>query len=833
MVSAQSLTGVVTSRIDAAPAARALAPRRRRIVILTEDSKPALGGIAEYLHQLALATSATHDVLIVTSVPGADALNPGLPFRYREVAWYRAQHRWVGDGFVPLRRFNTVVWRLTQRRRVRALLAAIHAEQPDSSYVVGRLSPVTGPWSVACADLGLSYAVIGHGLELVEALSARGHRRRAARVAGAAHWFSNSHDTADRLAQYGVPPGRRSLLLPGVADIVDTPLETERRAVRERLGLGARRFLLSLCYLRRRKGIDVGIEAFAQLADEYPDLCYVVAGSGPEHDALRALARARGVGERVVFTGAIDDVTKTVLFAECEFFVLPNRATAHDVEGFGIVFLEASLHGKAVVGGANGGVPEAVADGVTGLLVDTRDAIGLREAERRLLRDPGYAAALGRQGRARARSEFSWSDRGRTFTRQLDALAGRAVVPSAVRARPTTPVVRVRQGMGRARNRLNFSLDTMTGLVRRGRLFTYFAHAAPPADRASCAQAIVAWIRRAIAAGGGEAASASYHIAHGWAGAYPEITGYLITTLLHYARVWEDRELADAAERAGNWLAETRLPGGAICQKQWYAGNDVPSVFNTAQVLEGWCALARAGRSGPMAHDWLALARESGDWLLREQDPAASGCGTRSTGFRTRITRGSPAPLVRLAEFDVRRPVRCGRAPRTRLGALAANAERVVSGRGIHGDRGTRPRTPSATSWRGWCNGGTLLDDPRYTEAADQAARALFRLYEHRGMLPGRFPRTGVRARAGGVSPGMRRSPSCGACWPDERATPSTGGGGRSRRVIAATVRVTTGLAGDLGGVQGSSPGWGDYDPFGYPTHAAKFTLDLFALLAA
>jgi glycosyltransferase involved in cell wall biosynthesis len=438
------VTGAVTPRADGALSARVLPPRRRRIVILTEDSKPWTGGVAEYLHQLALATSATHEVVIVTSVRGAEALNPGLPFRYREVAWYRSQHRWFGDGFMPLRRINTVAWLLTQRRRVRSRLAAIHAEQPDSSYVFGRLSSVTGPWSVACSDLGLPYAAIGHGFELVERLSALGQRRRAARVTGAAHWFANSHATADTLALYGVPPGRCSLLLPGVTDAIDAaPSEADRWAVRERLGLGARRFLLSLCRLHYRKGIDIGIEAFAQVANEYPDLAYVVVGSGPEHDALTALARGLGVGDRVVFAGAIDDVaTKAVLYAECEFFVLPVRAIAQDVEGFGIVFLEASLCGKAVIGGASGGVPEAVADGVSGLLVDTRDATALREAERRLLRDPAYAALLGRQGRARAQSEFSWSDRGQVFGAQLDALAGRAPVPSVARARPTTPVVR-------------------------------------------------------------------------------------------------------------------------------------------------------------------------------------------------------------------------------------------------------------------------------------------------------------------------------------------------------------------------------------------------------
>jgi hypothetical protein len=83
---------------------------RRRIVILTEDSKPALGGIAEYLHQLALATSTTHDILIVTSVPGASAYNPAIPFQYREVRWFRGQHHRTGDGISVLRRLNTLAW---------------------------------------------------------------------------------------------------------------------------------------------------------------------------------------------------------------------------------------------------------------------------------------------------------------------------------------------------------------------------------------------------------------------------------------------------------------------------------------------------------------------------------------------------------------------------------------------------------------------------------------------------------------------------------------------------------------------------------------------------
>ena len=838
------MTGAEPVRVDGTLSPDTAPARRRRIVILTEDSKPALGGIAEYLHQLALAASTTHDVLVVTSVPGAEALNPGLPFRYREVEWYRPAHRWLGDEFMPWRRVNTLLWHLRRRRRVRGILMAIHAEQPDSSYVLGRISAVTRPWSVACADVGLSFAAIAYGLELVESLSRASQRQRVQTVAQAAHWFVISHDTAQKLERFAVPNTRQTLLLPGVAVPSRLPSAEERRAVRDGLHLGARPFILTLCYLRWRKGADLGIEALAALAEEFPNHLYVVAGAGPERAALEALAVERRVGDRVVFAGAVDEATKAVLLAECEFFVLPTRATAHDVEGFGIVFLEAGWYGKAVIGGANGGVPEAVTDGVTGLLVDTRDPSQLRDAERQLLRDPERAAALGRQGQVRARSAFSWADRGQVFTTQLDRLAARSKVAGRPLARPTTPVVRVRQEVGSARNRLKFSADTVVDLVRRGRLFTYFTPVTPPADQAACAQAIVGWIRRAIAAGGGEGASASYHIVQGWAGGYPEITGYLITTLLHYARVWDDGELAVAAERAGNWLAETRLPGGAICQKQWFAGNDAPSVFNTAQVLEGWCALARAGSAGrpgggggegggALRHDWLGLARESGDWLLQVQDPSGIWVRHAFNGIPHTYYARVASPLIRLAELV--NDDRYATAARRALDWVLT--QQTPSGWfQAAGFTATEYPTTHTIGYvlEGLINGARLLGDSRYAEAADLAARALLRVHADRGMLPGRFapewrPRARWRCLTGDAQIAI--------VW----CLLSRLTGNAAYRAAAVqmaetlrqTVRVVPSWPEISGGVQGSSPGWGDYDPFGYPTHAAKFTLDLFALLAA
>lgn len=404
---------------------------RRRIVILTEDSKPALGGIAEYLHQLARALSGTHDVLIVSSIPGADLVAGGPHVRYREMRWFRSHRRMRGDGFMPMRRLNTLVWRLVGRRHMRTTLAAIAADPADTTYVIGRMSVVTHPWCVACRELDLPYVAFGYGLELIDTVPPAAVRQREVDVRAARHWFPISDDTMRLLDAFGVPRRSQTLLQPGVDPASVAAPDARRREARERLGLGRSRFLLTVCHLRARKGVDLSIRAFAAIADEFPDVRYVVAGVGPEYDALTALAAECGLGGRVVFAGRVDDGLRNALLAECDAFVMTNLRLPRDVEGFGIVFLEAALHGKATIGGRNGGVPDAVVDGVTGLLADTDDGPDdAARAMRQLLGDPDAAARMGACGRARALREFSWPARAVTFARTIDGLAA---IPATIR----------------------------------------------------------------------------------------------------------------------------------------------------------------------------------------------------------------------------------------------------------------------------------------------------------------------------------------------------------------------------------------------------------------
>jgi hypothetical protein len=578
--------------------------------------------------------------------------------------------------------------------------------------------------------------------------------------------------------------------------------------------------------------VDLAIEAFANVAAEFPELTYVVGGSGPESDSLAALARSRGLASRVIFVGAVDEDTKGALFADCELFMLPTRVEAYDVEGFGIVFLEAALYGRAVIGGNGGGVPEAIDNGVTGLLVDTRDASELTIGLRRLLRDPETAAAMGRRGRERALHSFSWTDRARIFAARIDDVASWASIRREPRSNEA--LTRVRRGAGLASNRVIASAYVLGDVARMGRLLEYLSSRASPPDLESCARQTLAWLMRAFAAGGYGGAAAGYHLTDGWAGSYPEITGYLIPTLLHYDKKQSEPVLAGVARSAGAWLAETRLPDGAICRKQWYPGNMAPSVFNTGQVIEGWCSLARA--SVPpvgQGHDWLSLAKQSGDWLLREQEADGSWVRNAFNGISHTYYARVASALAGLGciSGDTRFLAAARRALDWVLSRQTESGWFKSAGFTI--DEAPTTHTIGYVI-EGLLRAGRLLDEHRYVEAAERAARPLLVEYESRGWLPGRFS-TGWRSQAQWRC--LTGDAQVAIAW---CVLHRMNGEPRYKRAatrvadaLRRTVRITPNWPEISGGIQGSWPAWGDYDPYGYPTHAAKFALDLFALLAA
>ena len=211
---------------------------------------------------------------------------------------------------------------------------------------------------------------------------------------------------------------------PGVDTHAIVPLEAaERRAARARLGLPSRGpLVVSVSRLVPRKGMDVLIEAAGRLAVSYPDLVVAIGGHGRELERLRRLADRSPATVRLL--GAVSDEDRAALLGGADVFVMAcrNRWLGLEQEGFGIVFLEAAAAGVPQIAGASGGAPEAVLDGVTGLVVGSPgDPGAVAEALRSLLADPARRGRMGRAARSRVQEFF---DNDVLASRLAEALAG-------------------------------------------------------------------------------------------------------------------------------------------------------------------------------------------------------------------------------------------------------------------------------------------------------------------------------------------------------------------------------------------------------------------------
>jgi phosphatidylinositol alpha-1,6-mannosyltransferase len=166
--------------------------------------------------------------------------------------------------------------------------------------------------------------------------------------------------------------------------------------------------LLSVCRLTPRKGVDRTLEAVARLTEQYPKLIYAIVGDGDDRGRLTSLVQEKGLTDRVLFAGRVSDADLLRFYARCDLLVLASREEGDDIEGFGLVLVEAGAFGKPVIGGDSGGVGEAVAHEENGLLVDPQSPLAIAQAIDRILGDRSLALRLGREGQRRATEVFTW-----------------------------------------------------------------------------------------------------------------------------------------------------------------------------------------------------------------------------------------------------------------------------------------------------------------------------------------------------------------------------------------------------------------------------------------
>jgi phosphatidylinositol alpha-1,6-mannosyltransferase len=179
-------------------------------------------------------------------------------------------------------------------------------------------------------------------------------------------------------------------------------------AVRDRLGLAGLPVVVCVSRMVRRKGQDTLIRAWPQVRAEVSDAMLLLVGDGPYAGDLRRLAQRVGVSDAVLFTGPVPWAELPAYYDAGDVFAMPcrTRRAGLDVEGLGLVYLEASATGLPVIGGDSGGAPDAILDGESGYVVHGVPGTAARVIE--LLADPGRARAMGEKGLAWVDREWRW-----------------------------------------------------------------------------------------------------------------------------------------------------------------------------------------------------------------------------------------------------------------------------------------------------------------------------------------------------------------------------------------------------------------------------------------
>jgi phosphatidyl-myo-inositol dimannoside synthase len=359
-----------------------------RTLLITNDFPPRPGGIQQFVHNLAVRRPAGSLVVYASTWKGAEKFDAEQPF---EVI-----------------REDTGVLLPTPAVARRA------AE-------IARSSGCDTVWFGAAAPLGLLVAGLRRtaGIRRAVALT-HGHETGWAALPGARQALrriARDTDVITYLGEYQRIRLDRALhgltrlerLAPGV-DVDAFHPDVDGSAVRARYGLAGRPVVVCVSRLVPRKGQDMLIRALPTIRRRVPGAALLLGSGGPYRSTLERLAREHGVGSDVVFTGSVPWAELPSLYAAGDVYAMPcrTRAAGLDVEGLGIVYLEASATGLPVVAGDSGGAPDAVLPGETGYVVGGRDVPAIAARITDLLADPAAARAMGAAGRAWVEREWRW-----------------------------------------------------------------------------------------------------------------------------------------------------------------------------------------------------------------------------------------------------------------------------------------------------------------------------------------------------------------------------------------------------------------------------------------
>ena len=370
-----------------------------RTLVVTNDFPPRQGGIQTFVAALLARRPPESLVVLASRSPGWEQHDAALPY--------------------PVLRYPTTM--LLPTRAVARTAAELARRHGCGSALFGAAAPL-GLIAPALRAAGVGHLVgATHGHE-TGWVALPGSRQVMQHIASGLDVVTCISDyTRGRLAPALAGRTRLAQLSPGV-DVDHFTPDADGAAVRARHGLGEGPVVVCVSRLVARKGQDVLVAGWPRVLARHPGARLLLVGGGPAEARLRRAVTDRGLTGSVTFTGPVDAAQLPGHYAAGDVFAMPcrTRRAGLDVEGLGMVFLEAAACARPVVAGTSGGAPEAVREGITGNVVDPHSPAAVADCIAGLLEDPDRARAMGAAGRAWVEERWSWTRIATTFADLLE-----------------------------------------------------------------------------------------------------------------------------------------------------------------------------------------------------------------------------------------------------------------------------------------------------------------------------------------------------------------------------------------------------------------------------
>jgi len=391
------------------------------LLFIACDYVPNPGGIASYLDNLARGLiSLGSRVKVLALVEAHEKERRAFLDTYEEwviplqVAYDKRPENWFANRCISLLEIVRCLSPRAQKYLDKttyfrasadsvALLEKVLAREKPALIVIGHLNLKFYPFILHLKNTQQPYGIIAHDSEVHRSQDEINDHIRRGMIIKNAKWIAaNSHHTKSLVEAWGVPDENIIIVHPPLS-------EQTIRASQQHADNGDGVYgLVTVSRIVHNKGIDTVLHALKILDGRQIPFHYVIAGDGPERPSLEKLSVELGIDEKVWFAGCVTERDKLRLLQSADLYVMPSRVNLKEQhEGFGIAFLEAAACGIAAVGSNAGGIPDAVLDGKTGMLVESDSPEKLADALIFLYQNPLSRREMGRAGLERARNQFS------------------------------------------------------------------------------------------------------------------------------------------------------------------------------------------------------------------------------------------------------------------------------------------------------------------------------------------------------------------------------------------------------------------------------------------